>query len=104
MVTVSGGTPTLATDTDYNITSITDSGTGLLTITIATDFSSATWICVAQIEAASTGNLMHWINIDDSLAAGSVLLQCWTQDPAVTAAATLTDPTSWHMAGFGDQA
>ena len=42
--TVSGGTPTL--ETSYNLTSITDTGTGQLTATIATDFSDAEWACI----------------------------------------------------------
>ena len=41
MVTVAAGVPTL--ETSYNITSITDTAVGRLTVTIATDFSTANW-------------------------------------------------------------
>src|SRR3990167_4959415 len=48
MVTVSGGTPTL--QTSFNIASITDTATGRLTVTIATDFSSANCCCNVSTE------------------------------------------------------
>jgi hypothetical protein len=63
-VTVSGGTPTLATS--YNVTSITDTGLGQLTVTIATDFSSASWCCQVTVERASTSTS------EDDLRVGSV--------------------------------
>ncbi len=102
MVTVSAGTPTLTSS--YNITSITDRGTGELTVTIATDFSSADWCCV-------TGGGLADTSMDSSsdarmvfigtIAAGSVELNC--SDDANASSFALTDPASWHMVGFGDQ-
>lgn len=103
MVTVSAGTPTL--QTSYNVTSITDTGTGLLTVTIATDFSSANWKCGVTVERAATAltvaNLRYAAIRNAGLAAGTVLAECW-DGTAVTA--NQVDPTSWHLDGSGDQA
>lgn len=101
-VTVSAGSPTL--QTSYNITSITDTATGQLTVTIATDFSSANWSPQMAVQYASTT-----INADNmrighirsgSQAAGTIILECW-DNGGVTAAA---DPSAWSFEGYGDQA
>jgi hypothetical protein len=109
VVTVSGGTPTLDATDSYNITSITDGGTGDLVITIATDFANATWVCVTSIMAdvddgssvgsSSTGFVA--ITSGD-LAEGSVTLGCW--EPGSTTGGEPVDPVQWHMIGIGDQA
>ena len=102
MVTVSGGTPTL--QSSFNVTSITDTGTGLLTVTIATDFTTANWCCNVSVERASTAltvaNLMFAAIRNAGLAAGTVLVECW-DDTVVTA--NQVDPASWHVSGFGVQ-
>jgi hypothetical protein len=115
-VTVSGGTPTLQATTDYNITSITDTNTGRLTITIATDFSDAQWVCLATVEYAvtvgsqSSGGINIPVCVIDSggQAAGSVLLECYdlsdSSGAAVDASVAATDPVAWHMIGIGDHA
>lgn len=96
VIDVSGGeagTPTLTTS--YNVTSITDTATGQLTVTVATDFSSVNWACLATCELASSGTLTAMVN---TIAAGSVLIN------ARNLLATVTDPDAWHIVGFGDQA
>jgi hypothetical protein len=102
MVTVSAGTPTL--QSSYNITSITDTGTGLLTVTIATDFTSANWCCQVAVERASTAltvaNLRYAAIRNAGLAAGTILVECF-DGTAVTA--NQVDPASWHVSGFGVQ-
>lgn len=80
----------------YNITSLTDTGTGVLTITIGTDFSGADWACLATIGFASTTLAQSCTY--DSQAAGSVVLR------SVVEAGSSADPVSWSFAGFGDQA
>lgn len=56
IVTFSGGaTPTLASPS-FGVTSITDSGTGVTTITLSTPFSSAVY-CPLVTSLAGTGNL-----------------------------------------------
>lgn len=91
-VTTSAGTPTL--QTSYNITSITDTATGQLTITIATDFSTANWssVCTSGSASTTTNRTIHV----DTKAAGSILLN------HVNGSA-LADPADWNFVGFGDQ-
>ncbi len=93
-VTVSTGTPTLTSS--YNITSITDTGVGDLTITIATDFSSANWcgICTNEWNAVAAVT-QHMMIV--ARAAGSVELINVNATPA------LADPVAWNFIGFGDQ-
>lgn len=89
-VTVSGGTPTLAAS--YNITSITDTGDGILTITIATDFSSANWCASVGMRKGGAG--MVWVSAQ---AAGSVEIS------AADNSGTPGDPLAYNFVGFGDQ-
>jgi hypothetical protein len=79
----------------YNITSVTDTGTGVITVTIATDFSSANWAALATIELTSTTVAQSCTT--DSRAAGSVVLR------SVVEAGSSADPVSWAFAGLGDQ-
>lgn len=91
MATVSGGTPTL--QTSYNITSITDNGSGDITFTIATDFSSANWACLATVDKSTAVRVQLLAQT-----AGTVRLSC------NNSGGTSTDPDAWHMMGLGDQA
>lgn len=109
MVTVSAGTPTL--QTSYNVTSITDTGTGRLTVTIATDFSSVNWCCQVTIEQVpSVGDpAQNYTAFVRTLAAGTVEVDAllWELDTIATATdqtVALADPVSWHVLGLGDQA
>lgn len=118
-VTVSGGTPTLQSAASYNITSITDTDVGRLTITIGTDFSSAHWACVASIEAnflpgaatASGGTRRSYVVAIDSggQAAGTVILECYEISDTDNSIGLefeiqFADPVAWHMIGIGDHA
>lgn len=93
LVTVATGTPTLVSN--YNITSITDTGVGILTITIATDFSDANWCPTATLEwpSGATGVIATY----SGRAAGSVVIH------ALDAAAAADDPIGYGFVGFGDQ-
>jgi hypothetical protein len=98
--TVSGGTPTLAVS--YNTTSITDTATDQLTVTIANDFSSANYSCNVSLEAqtttlsATTTSLAVFIR-NATLLAGSFIIQACEFDVG-----NATDPSSWHWCCFGD--
>lgn len=94
-VTVSAGTPTL--QTSYNVTSITDTATGRLTVTIATDFSSANWGYFVTTESEQAGAARINCVYTGGVAAGSV--QGYCEDLAGAA----SDPASWSIGGFGDQ-
>lgn len=77
----------------YNVTSITDNGTGDVTVTIATDFSSADYAVIATclypgFVSASVA----------AQAAGSVQVKNWTTSGGLNAVA---DPTNYYIACFG---
>lgn len=92
--TVSGGVPTLRTS--FNVTSISDTGTGQLTVTIATDFSGVNW---APFGHAGTdgGSGLRGTQVSTQ-AAGSCRLDCVNTTP------NFQDPESWSFFGLGDQA
>ena len=92
--TTGAGTPALNA-VSYNVTSIADTGVGILTVTIATDFSSASWValCAATQSAATTCMMVN----SRTKAAGTVILDC--DDNAGTAA----DPgVGYNWAFYGD--
>lgn len=89
-VTVSGGTPTL--QLGYNTTSITDTGTGQLTVTIATDFSSG-----LNYSLVVTGGTNLFFFVIGVKAIGSFRIDCF--DTSAVAA----DPAHYSYATFGDQ-
>jgi len=100
-VTVSGGTPTL--QQSYNVTSITDTATGQLTVTIATDYSSAGYCILHGCERANTTTTVANARQDEirnaTPAAGSYIHECW-DDSATNN--VLADPATWYGAGLGD--
>jgi len=77
----------------YNITSITDGGVGLITVTIGTDFSSVNY--VVQGTALYNG-IPDTVNVT-SQAAGSFTADARQNDGA------LFDPTNWFFVCWGDQ-
>ncbi len=78
----------------YNVTSLTDTGTGALTVTIANDFSSTSYSITATIELASTTLAQSCTY--DSVAAGSFLLR------SVVEAGSAADPVTWSVQCCGD--
>lgn len=78
----------------YNVTSITDAGVGLVTVTIATDFSSVDYSVVGYIEANAYDEISFVQS--GSQAAGSVQLTCAVLN-------VQTDPNFYYIACFGDQ-
>jgi hypothetical protein len=82
----------------YNMTSITD-GTTEATVTIATDFSSANWCCMATGEGTTSSAVANArVATTRSIAASSIIVFCI--DGQATPA--IQDPTRWHVIGFGD--
>jgi|SRR5687767_9084129 len=92
-----GGTPSLSTS--YNITSITDTGDGILGITIATDFSG-NYACIPSATGSTTaGQADRIVTVRTGTeAAGTIEIQ------SVDAGGAFTDPAGWIFAMFGDQA
>lgn len=88
----------------WNITSLTDTGTGVLTITIATDFSSVEYAALVSVEATATtwavANSRECHIRSATIAVGSIAVDCIDN----TATTNLVkDPTTWHVVMFGDQ-
>lgn len=78
----------------YNITSITDTGTGVVTVTIATDFSSAHYAILV-----SGGTDVAYSSPNSSQAAGSFVIRAFN-----TGTGTLQDSTlGYYAVCFGDQ-
>jgi hypothetical protein len=88
------GTTILAS---HNITSITDGGTGSLTVTLATDFSTANYSIVVSVEAA-TGQ-MPFVSGGGLTTAGA--FQITNYDGA---SGTVADPQAYYICCHGDQA
>lgn len=95
-VSVSGGTPTL--NADYNVTSITDSGVGELTVTWETDFTSANYALLPGGRGpAGSDHIIFDIDADNAPGTGSCRLT------AATGGNVLADPQIWTFAAFGVQ-
>lgn len=89
------GTPAL--QTSYNVTSIADTGTGRMTVTIATDFSSANWCCQCSVFSSTTSGDEGIPNIN-AKAAGTVEVGNRIITPAAA------DPVvGYDVIGYGDQ-
>lgn len=84
------------TQDSYNVTSITDSGTGVLDITIATDFSGANYATVSTARSGSS----HLTIVDNGTppTAGTTRIL-----NVSSTAGTAADPARYHVASFGDQ-
>jgi hypothetical protein len=93
-VTVSGGTPSL--DASYNVTSITDTSAGNVTVTIATDFSSANYCAVAN--GVTAGGVTNIATVKTGQAAGSLVVRTFNGSTG-----TDTDNINLAVVAFGDQ-
>lgn len=87
---------------NYNVSGITDTGTGNLTISIATDFSSANWACFmgnnGQINTSVTNSASRNVFLN-TMAAGSIQINTKGGDNSDQ------DPTKpYNVGGAGDQA
>ena len=95
-VSVSGGTPTL--NADYNVTSVTDSGVGELTVTWETDFTSANYALLPGGRGpAGSDHIVFDIDADNAPGTGSCRLT------AATGGNVLADPQIWTFAAYGVQ-
>jgi len=84
-----------ASSVSYNLTSTADTGAGLVTWTIATDFSSAAYSILVTV--TSTGVRGSCVD-NATITAGVVEGKCFV--PSTNA---LSDPSQWFVCCFGDQ-
>ena len=87
------------TATSYNVTSITDTAAGRVTVTWATDFSSANYVVLGTAQTGVGGGETCYVIIRNDVAptAGATEFDC------LSTTETLIDPNEWHVAAFGDQ-
>ncbi len=83
----------------YNVTSLTDNGTGDTTINLTTAFSSGNYSCVGMAGFPGTGSIISVIFNDgtNGMAAGSVRVN------TLNTSFAKTDCSQICIAGFGDQ-
>lgn len=98
-----GGSTTIVAS--YNMTSIANTGTGDADGTIATDFSGASWfgaVSILDASAAWDTSQTEFCGFDVH-AAGTFGVLCAKMSDGPTAAASLENPDSWMVVGYGDQ-
>lgn len=87
----------------YNVTSLTDTGTGVMGITIANDFSGASYCVNVSVEATGTtwavANSRECHIRNATLAAGTLSVDCIDNTSTTN---LVKDPSSWHVSGYGD--
>ena len=89
-------------ETSYNITSVADTATGAMTVTIATDFSSVDWAC--QVTRAEDDLTLVYSATYDAKAAGTVILRSAVEAGSGSDPTAASGNASWSMTGFGDHA
>lgn len=95
--TTPAGTPTI--QTSFNVTSITDNGTGDFTVNFTTAFSSANYAIVGMARrTGSDANLQVAGDFATAAAAGAFRIGCMTSAPAYE------DPERCMVVAFGDRA
>jgi hypothetical protein len=93
----------LSINASYNVTSVTDTGAGLLTVNIDVDFSSVNYCAGVAIERASTA--LTVTNVQDGAirnagqAAGTLLVESYDHTATTM---VQEDPTSYYVWGMGD--
>lgn len=88
----------------WNVTSLTDNGTGDVTVTIATDFSSVEYCAIVSVEMTATTYAVANARTPHIRFGGQAVgtLRCDCID-GTTTTQLVKDPTFWHIAMLGDQ-
>lgn len=94
LVSVSGGAPSL--DASHNVTSITDTSAGNVTVTIDTDFSSSNYVAVASGVTASGD--AHDAHVKSGQTASAFIVRTFD-----SSSGTDTDNINLAVVAFGDQ-
>lgn len=88
----------------YNVSGLTDTGTGDIAIAYTTAFATADYACVVGGERTSstgTATLARDISIKTGTpATGSISLECWDKTATTN---VIKDPTTWHAVMYGSQ-
>lgn len=82
-------------EASYNITSVADTATGRMTVTIATDFSGLDWAGMVCAEVTNSADA-HTQTLDSAPAAGTCIME------NANSASGFIDPVAWFLVGYGD--
>lgn len=93
------GTGVIAIRGSYNVTGITDTGTGIITVTIANDMADANYAVAANYTTSATAEAVGWQAKVTDQAVGSFNITTGVDD---SAAATKTDAALVCAIVFGD--
>ena len=83
----------------YNVSSVTDSGVGVITVNWTTAFSGGNASYVVQVTAQTAETLIHNLTISNGTTptTTATIIVCYD------AAGTPIDPVRWHVVAHGDQ-
>lgn len=84
----------------YNITSVADTATGTMTVTIATDFSSANWCCM--VTRAEDDLTLVYSSTYNAKTAGVVALNSAVEAGSGSDPTSSSGNASWSFCGLGD--
>lgn len=88
----------------YGVSSLTDTGTGIVTVNLSTNFAATTYCALVSVEATATtwaiANARECHVRNASRAVGSVAFDCIDN---TTTTNLVKDPTTWHIVMFGGQ-
>ena len=97
-------------EASYNVTSVADTGTGVMTVTIGTDFSSIDWAAALSVVFEPTASFIIYVpglSLDPDPAAGTCVMfmtrAVYDVFNDVYTDAEFADPTAWLLTGYGDQ-
>jgi hypothetical protein len=82
----------------YNVSSLTDGGTGIVTVSWGNDFSTGNYSTVAMAYADGTTPFAITRNVSGGVSSQDANFRCFE-----TSSGPLTDATNWSIATFGDQ-
>lgn len=86
------------TNASYNVTSVSDTGTGQITVNFTTAFSSVNYVTFCNTQYGDGTNPANYVSNTSPPATGSVRL-----DSVNAASAAASDPVKWNVVCFGDQ-
>lgn len=100
-VSVSGGTPTLAAN--LNVSSITDSGVGFLTVTLTSrgTFASTNYVTQCTVTRASTASAASDMRLADERSGTRTTSVCAFDCFSTLNAPAAADPSAWSIVGHG---
>lgn len=100
--TVTAGVPATPPGAGFNVSSVSDTAVGKATFNFATAFSSSLYVAdgMCEYSTASNSGELHIVE-NGGRATTSVLMR--NMHTGASSNATLQDPASWQVVGFGTQ-